>query len=87
MVKGSEFKVDADLNIFALGFISKKSNFLAENGVEIDKFGHIVVNENLETTKPSVYAGVDCQRGSDLVVTAAADGKRAAQNIIKSLLL
>lgn len=87
MVKGSEFKVDADLIIFALGFISKKSNFLAENGVEIDKFGHIVVNENLETTKPSVYAGGDCQRGSDLVVTAAADGKRAAQNIIKSLLL
>jgi len=38
------------------------------------------------TSHPQVYAGGDCQRGADLAVTAAADGRRAALAIIDQLL-
>ena len=87
IVKGSDFRVDADVVIFALGFSPSIPNFLAENGIEVNKWGGIVVNENFETSKSGVYSGGDCKRGSDLVVTAAAEGKAAAKSIVKSLLV
>ena len=86
IVKGSDFRVDADVVIFALGFSPSVPEFLAENGIEVNKWGGIVVNEKMETTKPGIYAGGDCKRGSDLVVTAAAEGKKAAEAIIEALL-
>lgn len=86
IVKGSEYKVEADVVIFALGFSPSSPEFLAENGIEINKWGGILVNEEYETSKAGVFAGGDCKRGSDLVVTAANEGKEAAQKIIKSLL-
>lgn len=86
IVKGSDFRIDADVIIFALGFTPSVPQFLSENGIEVNKYGQIITNENYETTKPGVYAGGDCKRGSDLVVTAAAEGKAAAEAIIKVLL-
>ncbi|MDD3463111.1 MAG: glutamate synthase subunit beta [Sulfurospirillaceae bacterium] len=86
IVKGGDFRVDADVVIFALGFSASKPPFLAENGIEVNKWGGIIVGEDYQTSKSGVYAGGDCQRGSDLVVTAAQDGKCAAGFIIKSLL-
>jgi len=86
VVKGSEFRVEADVVIFALGFSASTPDFLAENGIEVNKWGAIEVDENHETSKSGVYAGGDCKRGSDLVVTAAAEGKSAAEAIMKSLL-
>ena len=86
IVKGSDFRVDGDVVIFALGFSPSTPEFLAENGIEVNKWGGIVVNQKMETTKPGIYAGGDCKRGSDLVVTAAAEGKKAAEAIIEALL-
>jgi glutamate synthase (NADPH/NADH) small chain len=86
IIEGSEFRVDADVVIFALGFNNTKPSFLSENGIETDKWGAIVADENMQTTKPFIYTGGDCFRGSDLVVTAAADGKKAAEAIAKKLL-
>jgi glutamate synthase (NADPH/NADH) small chain len=86
VVKDSEHRVEADVVIFALGFNNTTPKFLSENGIETDKWGAIVADENMETTKPFVYAGGDCFRGSDLVVTAASDGKKAAESIAKKLL-
>jgi len=86
VVKGSEFRVEADVVIFALGFSASAPDFLAENGIEVNKWGAIEVDKNYETSKSGVYAGGDCKRGSDLVVTAAAEGKSAAEAIVQSLL-
>lgn len=86
IVKQSEHRIDGDIVIFALGFLSSKPNFLAENGIETDESGRVLIDKNFETTKSGVYAGGDCQRGSHLVVTAAADGKKAAKSIIESIL-
>jgi len=86
IVENSAFRVDADVVIFALGFNNTSPKFLSENGIEMDKWGAVCADENQETSKPFVYTGGDCFRGSDLVVTAAQDGKIAAEAIAKKLL-
>jgi glutamate synthase (NADPH/NADH) small chain len=85
-VEGTEFRIDADVVIFALGFDPISYPFLADNGIELDKWNGIVVNENYETSKAGIYAGGDCHRGADLVVTAALDGREAAKAIAVKLL-
>ncbi|WP_292655454.1 glutamate synthase subunit beta [Nitratifractor sp.] len=82
-IPGSEFTVPADVVIFALGFDPVSYPFLAENGIETDRWGGIVADENYETTKAGVYAGGDCHRGADLVVTAVRDGREAAKAMVK----
>ncbi|MBU1641805.1 glutamate synthase subunit beta, partial [bacterium] len=85
-VNGSEFRVKADVIIMALGFDPEVPSFMAENGIETNAWGGVVINENYETTTSGVYAGGDCYRGADLVVTAVLDGREAARKMIKSLL-
>jgi len=86
-VKGSEFRVNADVVIMSLGFDPVVPSFLAENGIETNSWGGIVINEETyETTTTGIYAGGDCFRGADLVVTAALDGREAARSISKELL-
>ncbi|DAB41287.1 MAG TPA: glutamate synthase small subunit [Sulfurovum sp. UBA12169] len=82
----SEYRVDADVVIFALGFDAVKYPFFASNGIETDKWGGIAVDKNYQTTKAGIYAGGDCHRGADLVVTAVRDGRDAAKAIVKKLL-
>ncbi|MFV0481924.1 MAG: glutamate synthase subunit beta [Campylobacteraceae bacterium] len=86
IVKGSDFRVEADVVIFALGFSANTPAFLAENGIELNKYGNILTDCSFRTSKKGVYAGGDSVNGSDLVVTAAADGKNAALAIIKDIL-
>lgn len=86
-IKGSEYRVNADVIIMSLGFDPAVPSFLAENGIETNSWGGIIINEAThETSTAGIYAGGDCFRGADLVVTAAYDGREAARNIVKSLL-
>ncbi len=85
-VAGSEFSIEADVVIFALGFDTVKYPFLDANSIELDRWNGIVVNENFETSKAGVYAGGDCHRGADLVVNAVYDGREAAKAIAQQLL-
>ncbi|MDR0407606.1 MAG: glutamate synthase subunit beta [Campylobacteraceae bacterium] len=87
IVKGGDFKVDADVVIFALGFSPDNPMFLSENGIEVNNRGVIVVDSKHRTSKAGVYAGGDCARGTALVVNAAADGKAAALQILRDLSL
>ncbi|MDR3178339.1 MAG: glutamate synthase subunit beta [Campylobacteraceae bacterium] len=85
IVKGGDFKVDADIVIFALGFTPSNPTFLSENGIEVNNRGAIVIDGKHHTSKFGVYAGGDCTRGAALVVNAAADGKAAASQILFDL--
>ena len=86
-VKGSETRVNADVVIMSLGFDPVVPSFLAENGIETNSWGGIIIDEAThETTTSGIYAGGDCYRGADLVVTAAYDGREAARSIVDSLL-
>jgi glutamate synthase (NADPH/NADH) small chain len=86
-IKGSETRVNADVVIMSLGFDPLVPSFLAENGIETNSWGGIIINEEThETSTSGIYAGGDCFRGADLVVTAAYDGREAARSIADSLL-
>ena len=85
-IKGADFNVNADVVIMALGFDPAVPSFLAENGISVNAWGGIVIDEKFQTTTPGIYAGGDCYRGADLVVTAAYDGREAARAMVKSLL-
>lgn len=85
-VKGGDFNVNADVVIMALGFDPAVPPFLAENGIAVNAWGGIIIDEHFQTTTPGIYAGGDCYRGADLVVTAAYDGREAARAMVKSLL-
>ena len=81
-VDGSNFIEEADVVILALGFSPEVPSFLKEAKIETNFWGGIEVT-NFQTSNPKIYAGGDCQRGAHLAVTAAADGRDAAKEIMK----
>ncbi|MBO4897316.1 MAG: NADPH-dependent glutamate synthase [Clostridia bacterium] len=84
-VEGSEFTIDADTVVMALG---QSPNPLIKNtteGLEINKRGCIVVNEDGLSSKANVYAGGDVVTGAATVILAMGAGKTAAKAIIDSL--
>ena len=81
-VPGSEFEIDADLVLLALGFLHPEPTGLLEQlGAGKDARGNLKVDASFMTTVPGVFAAGDCQRGQSLVVLAIADGRRAARGI------
>lgn len=86
-IEGSEHCVPADLVILALGFDAEENPFIRQAGLAMDEWGRILVDPRTgRTSHGKLYAGGDCHRGADLVVTAAADGRRAAFAIMEQLL-
>jgi len=79
---GVFLELPADLIILALGQVPAPPAWLARHGVETDAGGRILVDAHGRTTHPKLYAGGDATRGPDLVVTAMADGRRAAEGML-----
>ena len=80
-IKGSEFTLPMDAVIVAIG---NESNPLIEQtppGLAVDKYGHIVVDENGRTSLPGVFAGGDIVLGAATVILAMGEGRRAAAAI------
>lgn len=86
-INGSEFVLPADAVIMAFGFKPHSMLWLAEHHIELDKQGRIIAPEHnaYQTTNPKIFAGGDAVRGSDLVVTAIAEGRKAAEGILDYL--
>lgn len=88
-IAGSEQLLEADAIIIAFGFQPSPAPWFAEHGIELDQWGRVKaskLDENpFQTTNPKVFAGGDMVRGSDLVVTAIAEGRDAAQGILNYL--
>ena len=85
IIEGSEYLEDADVIIMALGFSPEQPDFLKEANVDTNSWGGVETT-TYKTSNDKFYAGGDCQRGAHLAVTAAADGREAAKEIIKVLL-
>lgn len=81
-IANSEFEIDVDTVVMSLG---TSPNPLIKNttpGLEVSKYGGIVVNEEtLETSKKNVYAGGDAVTGAATVILAMGAGKQAAKAI------
>lgn len=86
-IPGTERCVPADVVIMALGFDMEGFPWLADAGIELGQWGQVVIDPATgRSSNPKIYAGGDCNRGADLVVTAAADGRKAALAIMEQLL-
>ncbi|WP_373098944.1 MULTISPECIES: FAD-dependent oxidoreductase [Pasteurellaceae] len=86
-IAGSETVIPCDAVIVAFGFAPHAMPWLASVGVTTDKRGRIETCGELkqQTANPKIFAGGDITRGSDLVVTAIAEGREAAQSIMDYL--
>jgi glutamate synthase (NADPH/NADH) small chain len=81
-VAGTEFELDADLVLLAMGFTGPVRNGLVEQlGVEVNMRGNVATDEHYQTTVPRVFAAGDLRRGQSLVVWAIAEGRKAARAI------
>jgi glutamate synthase (NADPH/NADH) small chain len=79
-VSGSEFVLDVDLVLIAMGFTgATKTGMLDELGVALDSRGAISTDENYMSSVPDVFAAGDMRRGQSLVVWAIAEGRKAAR--------
>ncbi len=84
-VKGSEFDLDVDTVIMAIG---TSPNPLIKNttaGLEVNDHGGIIIDENAMTTRENVYAGGDAVTGAATVISAMGAGKKAAKAIDEKL--
>jgi glutamate synthase (NADPH/NADH) small chain len=83
---GSEFELEVDLVLLALGFTGPAPNTMFDEiGITRDLRGTIAANENYMTSVPGVFAAGDIRRGQSLVVWAIAEGRRAAASIDRYL--
>jgi glutamate synthase (NADPH) small chain len=85
-IAGSEFTMDADLVLLAMGFLGPVRNGLLEQlKVELDARGNVATNGNYMSSVPGVFAAGDMRRGQSLVVWAISEGRKAAEGVDKYL--
>jgi glutamate synthase (NADPH) small chain len=85
-IPGSEFRLDADLVLLALGFLRVEHGELTGGyGLATDDRGNLVVDDNYMTSHPGVFAGGDAVLGASLVVRGIDLGRRAAASISRYL--
>ncbi len=80
-IPGSEFTIDCDLVIVAIGTGANPLLTKTTPGLKLNERDYIETDNNLMTTIPGVFAGGDIVRGSATVILAMGDGKKAAQSI------
>ena len=84
-VPGSEFDIDVDCVIMALGTSPNPLIKATTKGLEINRKGGIVVNQDGLTSREGVYAGGDAVTGAATVILAMGAGKTAARAIDEAL--
>lgn len=85
-IEGSEFDMDVDMVIMALGTRPNPMVFTDSSGLERTKWGTVVADEQTgKTTKEAVWAGGDIVTGAATVISAMGAGKRAAADIHRYL--
>ena len=83
---GTDFTVDADLVLLAMGFVGPGRNrFVEELGIAPDPRGFIRREANGMTNDPGTFVAGDMTQGASLVVRAMEDGQRTARSVIRYL--
>jgi glutamate synthase (NADPH/NADH) small chain len=78
-IPGSEFTIEADLVLIAMGFLGPvKSGMIEQLGAALDARGNVATDANYMSSVPGVFAAGDMRRGQSLVVWAIAEGRKAA---------
>jgi len=86
-VPGSEFEIDADLVILAIGFVHPEHDALLNDlKIDFDPRGNVKTNENYMTLRDGIFAAGDMRRGQSLIVWAISEGRRVAHAIDEYLM-
>ncbi|MFC1512625.1 glutamate synthase subunit beta [bacterium] len=81
-IQGTEFEIEADLVILAMGFTQPDgTGIIKELGLKVDDRGNIQTNDNYRTSNEKVFSAGDARRGASLIVWALYEGYMAAKNI------
>jgi len=84
---GTEFEIEADLVILAMGFVHPEHpGLLSGLGVEFDSRGNVKTDEGYKTSVKKVFSAGDMRRGQSLIVWAISEGRRCAHFIDKLLM-
>jgi glutamate synthase (NADPH) small chain len=79
---GSEFTIDADLVLLAMGFTGPvKKGMLEQFALNLDARGNVATNGNYMSSVPGIFAAGDMRRGQSLVVWAISEGRSAAKAV------
>ncbi len=85
-IKGSEFDTPCQIFIEAIGTGANPLLTQTTPGLEVNRWGNIIIDENNMTNIPGVFAGGDIVRGGATVILAMGDGKSSAASIHKYLM-
>ena len=83
-IVNSNYVVDADYVVSAVG--SKVSKITYELGLELNKWGNVIINDNYQTSNPKIFAGGDLAGIKGTVAYASNSGKEASNGILKYFL-
>jgi len=85
-IAGSEFVIEAELVLLAMGFTGPVRNGMLEQlGADLDGKGNVATDDQYMTSVPGVFAAGDMRRGQSLVVWAISEGRKAAACIDRYL--
>ncbi len=86
-IPDSEFSLDADLVLLAMGFLGPVRNGMIEQlGLELDQRGNVATTDFMSSVD-GVFAAGDMRRGQSLVVWAISEGRKAAAAVNKYLIM
>ncbi len=86
-VPGSEFEVEADLVLLAMGFLGpERDGMVGQLGLKLTERGNVWRDESWMTSVPGVFTAGDMQRGQSLIVWAIAEGRQAAREMDRYLM-
>lgn len=81
-IAGSEFAVNADLVLIAMGFTGPmRIGMIDQLGVKLDPRGNVATDQSNMSSVPGVFAAGDMRRGQSLVVWAIAEGRKTAASV------
>ncbi len=87
-VEGSEYEIEADIVLFAMGFTNPvREGLLKQLGVTLDDRGNVsATTSNYQTNLNKIFAAGDMRRGQSLVVWAIREGRQAAHSVDEFLM-
>jgi len=86
-VDGSEFELEADLVLLAMGFVGPETGGLLNDlGVTLTERGNVARGADFDTSVPGVFVAGDMGRGQSLIVWAIAEGRAAAAGVDRFLM-
>ena len=86
-IEDSEFTLEIDMVLLAMGFVSPQYEGMIENlGLELDERGNLKTDNKYQTSLDAVFSAGDMRSGQSLVVKAIKEGREVAKHVDEFLM-